>query len=620
MRRRHYLNDAPSCCAKDRSMRRIAALICAGFVVAGTASLRADERASEQYLLDIPTVSAALKDAERLNEESHYAGTPGDRHIAQWMRDELVKDGFETTLEEFQSDVPLLKSAQVSIMGKPRIDFDLREQPIAQDPDGTRSGTGIPFNAFSGSGTAYASVVDAGYGLTEDYRALAQRGIDVRTRIVLVRYGKEFRGLLARRAQQHGASGVIFFSDPAGRDGSQRGPAYPNGPYRPLGAVQRGSLGMPRVSIPTLPVTATVAQRIVGLMRNGITDVPVRLHVDETIKPTALWNTVGTLTGADPTHMVVLGAHRDAWVYGVTDNGAGVTTLLEAARALGYLYHSGWRPQFSIVIAGFDGEEVGEVGSHAYVRMHEGALRNGCIAYINEDENTTGQFFAATAAAPLEQIVPPVTQLVRDPREERQTIFQRWRSQRDGVHLEGPGGGSDFEAFLYDLGIPIVDIGFNGVFGVYHSGFDDLKYATTQADPGFVNHRALAQMVALMAMRLSSGAVPYRLENYVPRMRSELATLSSRHAHDLDPVNRAVNRFATRAATADRDGINGNSEIEVSRRIDRLFYGRNGYAAVAFPDLSAALASESNAAISAAVGRTVHELDDISTQIANAHR
>ena len=601
-------------------MRRIAALICAGFFVAGTASLRADERASEQYLLDIPTVSAALKDAARLNEESHYAGTPGDEHIAQWMRDELVKDGFETTLEAFQSDVPLLKSAQLSIMTKPQIDFDLKEQPIAQDPDGTRSGTGIPFNAFSGNGTVYASVVDAGSGLPEDYRSLAQRGIDVRTRIVLVRYGREFRGLLARRAQQHGASGVIFFSDPAGRDGSERGPAYPNGPYRPLGAVQRGSLSTPRISIPTLPVTAIVAQRLMGVMRNGISDVPVRLHVAETIKPTTLWNTVGILTGADPTHMVVLGAHRDAWVYGVTDNGAGVTTLLEAARALGYLYRSGWRPQFSIVIAGFDGEEVGEVGSQAYVRMHGGELRNGCIAYINEDEDATGQTFAATAAAPLEHVIAPVTQLVRDPREERRTIYQRWRTQRDGVHVAGPGGGSDFEAFLYDLGVPIMEAGFDGVFGVYHSGFDDLKYATTQADPGFVNHRALAQIVALTAMRLSSGTVPYRLQAYVPHMRSALASLSNGHDRDLDPVSQAVNRFAFRAAAADRNGIDGNREIAISRRLDLLFYGRNGYAALAFPDISAAIAGGGNAAISAAVGHTVHELDDISAEIANAHR
>ncbi len=601
-------------------MRRIAALVCAGFFAAGTATLRADQRASEQYLIDVPAVSAAMQDATRLNQESHYAGTPGDQHIAQWMRDELSQDGFDAAIESFQSDVPMLRKAQLSLLTKPRIDFDLRETPIPEDPDGTRKGTGIPFNAWSGSGTASAPVIDAGHGLEADYRALGARGIDVRTRIVLIRYGRQFRGLLARRAQGYGASGVLFFSDPADRDGSLHGPAFPKGPYRPLGAVQRGSVGTPRLTIPTLPITTTNAQRLIGAMRNGITDVPARLHVDETIQHEPLWNTVGVLTGNDPTHMVVVGAHRDAWVYGVTDNGAGVTTVLEAARALGYLYRSGWRPQFSIVIVGFDGEEIGEAGSEAYVRMHEGALQNGCIAYINEDEDATGQLFGATAAAPLEHLIGPATQAIRDPREERRTLYERWRAQRGGVQVEGPGGGSDFEAFLYDLGIPTIEVGFEGPFGVYHSGFDDLLYATTQADPGFVNHRALAQLVAVMTMRLASGTVPYQLSAYTARMRAALRDIAQGNVNDVDPVERAIDRFSSRVAIAERRGIDGNREIRIAQRLNKFFYGRDGYAAVAFPDLSKALTSHNKAAISAAVGRAVHELDDISSEIANAQR
>ncbi|HEV7179615.1 MAG TPA: M28 family peptidase [Candidatus Baltobacteraceae bacterium] len=599
-------------------MRGIAALVCAIFV-AGTVSVRAGERSQEQYLLDVPTVSAALADASRLNEESHYAGTPGDAHIAQWMRDQLAADGFEATLEPFLSDVPYLKSAKLSAMTKPRVDFDLRETPITQDPDGSRKGSGIPFNAWSG-GTAFASAVDAGHGLEADYQALAHRNIDVRTRIVLVRYGGEFRGLLARRALDHGAAGVIFFSDPNDRDGSARGPAYPDGPYRPLGAVQRGSVSTPKLLIPTLPVTATVAERIIGLMHDGVTPMPLRLTVNETVKHTTLWNTVGMLQGADPTHVVVVGAHRDAWVYGVTDNGAGVTTLLEAARALGYVYRSGWRPRFSIVFVGFDGEEIGEVGSQAYVRMHEGTLRNGCIAYINEDENATGQRFGATAAAALENVIPSAAQAVRDPREERQTIFTRWQHQPGGVSISGPGGGSDFESFLYDLGIPMIELGFHGVFGTYHSAFDDLKYATTQADPGFVNHRALAQMVALLTMRLSGGAVPYQLSAYAPRMQAALAKLPASGGEDLTSLKSAIARFGARAAAADHRGIDGNQEITIARRLDALFYGRNGYAAVSFPDLSKALDAGGEAGVSAAIGRTVHELDDISAAIAKAQR
>ena len=582
-------------------------------------SAGADTRTQEQYLLDVPTVSGALADATRINAQMHYAGTPGDRDLAIWMRDRLTSYGFNATNEAFMTDVPQPKRLVLQLLDKPRVDFDLKEAAIASDPDGSRRDVPLPYNAWSGNGDVRALLVDAGYGTENDYASLTRdERIDVRSRIVLVRYGKEFRGNLARRALLHGAAGVIFFSDPDGRDGANRGPAYPDGPYRPLGSLQRGSLGTPRLTIPTLPVTAVVAERLIAAMHGTrITSVPVHLKVDETIKRTTLWNTVGILEGSDPSHMVVLGAHRDAWVYGVTDNGAGISTLLETAHALGYLYRSGWRPRFSIVIAGFDGEEVGEVGSQAYVRMHEGMLRNGCVAYINQDENATGQFFAASAAAALQDTIAPVTARVRDPRTFDRTLYQRWSAQKGGVNVSGPGGGSDFEAFLYNVGIPTIDFGFEGTFGVYHSAFDDLRYATTQADPGFVNHRAAAQAVALLAMRLANGSLAYRFSPYASRMRASLSDLRRQgvSANDLAPLLRAVKRFTARAAWADAHGVDGNTEIPLIQRVDLLYYGRNGYAPVAFPVISATIANGNGPMRTDAIYQTSDALDKISSSL-----
>jgi N-acetylated-alpha-linked acidic dipeptidase len=540
------------------------------------------------------------------------------------MRDVLAQAGFNANIETFTHDVPYARKLTLAVLAGPAKNqqwknFSLEETPIPSDPDGTRPDVGPPFNAWSGSGEVMGNVVDAGHGMPDDYRALAARHIDWRTRIVLVRYGREFRGNLAKRAQDQGARGVIFFSDPADRDGSLRGPAYPDGPYRPNGAVQRGALIEGQIRIPTLPITATNAQRILDTMRDGITQIPYRLTVDMLVKHSAkLWNTVGVLVGKDPTHEIVLGAHRDAWVYGVTDNGSGISVLLDVARALGSLYQNGWRPQYSIVIAGFDGEEIGEVGSHEYVRAHWGALTSGCLAYINEDEATTGQFFEAMAAAALENAVVPLTHNVPDPsHSENLPLYYRWEKQRGGVTVSGPGGGSDFESFLYDAGVPVIEYGFGGVFGVYHSGFDDLIYATRIADPDFMNHRAVAQLVTLTTMRIASGRVGYSFSPYVARMRTALGTLSSTHA-DVSPVQRAIDRFARRAATIDHKGGDGNQEIAIVHRLNRLFYGRNGYAPVAFPDLSGAIASGNGAAISAASGRTAHALDEIGTSLANA--
>jgi N-acetylated-alpha-linked acidic dipeptidase len=581
---------------------------------------RADQRADEQLLIDAITAAASQADSVRVNQESHYASTPGDYHVAQWMRDQLAAAGFNATLETFTHDVPLHQQTALEEYENPHwVKYKLGEVPIPQDPDGTRHDAGPPFNAWSGSGVVTANVVDAGNGLEADYKALAERGIDVRTRIALVRYGAQFRGDLAKRAQDHGASGVIFFDDPASPSGSRSGPAYPDGPYRPLGSVQRGALIEGAIRIPTLPVNALVARRVLATISNGISSVPFRLTVRIDLEHNAkLWNTVGTLPGVDPTHSVVIGAHRDAWVYGVTDNGSGTDVVIQAARALGALYQSGWRPQYSIVVVGFDGEEIGEVGSTSYVNTHAADLGSGCIAYINEDEITTGQIFGASAADALRDAILPATEAIPDPASPSQTLYNRWLKQSRVIQVRGPGGGSDFEPFLYQLGIPIMSVGFHGVFGVYHSGFDDLNFVETQADPGFVNHRAVAQLVALLTMRLASGTVPYHLAPYVVTMSNGVQTIAGTHVNDLAPFIAAINRFAKQAAITDHRGMNGNVEIDVVHRLNKLAYGRSGYAPVPLPALNDAISSGNEAAISAAVGRAVSELDNITGTIAAA--
>lgn len=542
------------------------------------------------------------------------------------MREQLENAGFQATLEQFNHDVPFAKHVELEILNGPRrkpLKLSLLEAALPGDPDGSRPDAGVPFNAWSGSGNVYANVVDAGHGRDADYASLVARHIDIRNRIALVRYGPDFRGIQAKRAQDHGARGVIFFNDPNDGEGSLNGPPYPDGPYRPNVAIQRGSLSEGQIRIPTLPISAVNARVLLNDMRDGITVRPVHLQVMMAVKRNAsMWNTVGVLPGTDPTHMVVLGGHRDAWVYGVTDNGSGVSILLDVARALGFLYKSGWRPHYSIVIAGFDAEEIGELGSQAYVAAHRGQLESGCLLYINEDEATTGQTFGAMAAAAVQDEIPSIVQLVRDPAQNSSaSLFYRWQRQKNGVRVRGPGGGSDFESFLYDVGVPVMSYGFGGVFGVYHSAYDDLHYATTQADPGFANHRAVARLAALTALRFASGQAGYRFSPYIAPMNEALSMLSQQtNAGDLTPVRRSIERFASAAGRIDGRGGDAGREMEIDRRLNKLFYGRVGYRAQPFPDLSAALASRNNAAISAAAGRTAHQLDDISSGLSAATR
>ncbi len=603
------------------------------------AAANARERADEARFLDLPSAQGALDHAAVFGAHPHYAGTPADHALALYARDRLREYGFEARLEEFAAvvDTPrrlaleLFPAGQLYVprngahraRGTPPLGLDLREAGDPADPATLDPAVGLPFNAGSGDGDVVAPLVYAHRGLAADYAALERAGVGVRGAVVLVRYGGAFRGLLARAAQDAGAAGAILYDDPAD-DGAGKGPAYPDGPWRPAASVQRGTLGA-GIHIPVLPVSANNARVLLRALRGpagpagwaGALDAPyplakgpaqVHLVVQLNHERTTLWNTVGVLRGAQPGASVMLGAHRDAWVYGVGDNGAGSIVLLEAARGLGYLARSGWRPKRSVVVALWDGEELGLLGSAAYARAHDAELRHGCAAYLNADENVTGARLEASAAGALGPVLIEASRAVTDPARALTTLHDRWRAQRGGIAVASPGGGSDHESFLFGLGTPVAEIAFAGPFGPYHSSYDTLRYATAWSDPGFVMHRTAAQLYGVVAMRIAAAdALPYAFASYVPALRAGVLRLQARARHDertldLSGLSAAIDRFAGAARKADDAIARGagpanDRTLAAAQQLDRVAYGVNGYAGVAYPEIEAAYARQDDAAL-----------------------
>ena len=125
---------------------------------------------------------------------------------------------------------------------------------------------------------------------------------------------------------------------------------------------------------PTLPgieFSAEDYRRLTRLARTG--DAP-RLSIDTRTRfadedPQA-YNIIGEIRGTEPgAGYVMAGAHFDSWAMadGAVDNGAGVVSVLEAARIL---IATGARPKRSIRFALWGAEEQGLHGSLAYVRRH----------------------------------------------------------------------------------------------------------------------------------------------------------------------------------------------------------------------------------------------------------
>src|SRR5256714_534357 len=367
----------------------------------------------------------------------------------------------------------------------------------------------MPFSGMSPSGDVEADVVYANYGTPNDFDKLEKMKIDVRGKIVLVRYGQNFRGVKVFVAQERGAAGVIIYSDPAD-DGWRRGDKYPDGPWRPDSGVQRGSVGymfefpgdpttpgiasaisvppseriLPQDSaqIPKIPVTPLSYQDAWPILQHlsgpdsprdwqgslpftyhiGPGPTRVRMHLKQDYQFRTLWDVIGRITGSElPDEWVVAGNHRDAWVYGAVDPNSGTAAMLEAVHGIGELLKSGWKPKRTLVFGSWDGEEEGLMGSTEWVEQNEAELRRA-PAYFNMDVGVSGQKFGASAVPSLKQFVRDITKSVPSPK--GGTVYENWeKSAQSPAAVQSPTEAitenHHSPAAQAKAGVPVGDLG-----------------------------------------------------------------------------------------------------------------------------------------------------------------
>ncbi len=557
-----------------------------GFTHSGAAV----QRSTERRFLALPSADR-IRDAHQvLTAQPHMAGSARDRALAEWTRERFERSGLEEVAITTH-DVLLPWPEEVSVeMTAPRPwRAAMREEPIAGDPH-TRvehADSGIPYHAYSKSGDITAPVVYAGRGQPEDYDWLTSRGIDVRGKIVLVRYSVpySYRGFKALTAEQRGAAGILIYSD-AIDDGPAKGKAYPDGPWGPGSHIQRGGIaydfmvpGDPltpgwastpgarrvaasdAVSLPAIvsaPLSFNDARVILEALGGpevppawrgagafpyragpGLAVVRLRVRTDERIRP--VWTVTGLIRGSEqPEDVVIVGNHRDAWVYGGVDPSSGSAALVELAGVLGGMAREGWRPRRSILFASWDAEEFALTSSTEWGEEHQEWLRRHAVAYLNVDSAASGSSLSVLAVPALNQVLDEVARTVRDPMSRlRLAAAARDRKTREGgARLTGTaedvidnrlGSGSDYTVFLNFLGVPVADLSFEGPYGVYHSLYDNHAWVATIADPGFRYHTALVQFWGLVALRLAGAdVVPLDYEPYARRVHEFAADVERR--------------------------------------------------------------------------------------------
>ncbi len=596
----------------------------------------------DQEFLAVPDAAAAGQDLKTLTAAPHVAGSKEDYATAQFVAGKFRAAGLQTQIVPFRVMMNLPKEIQVtaySADGKVLMRGPSREH-VSADPYQDDKRIVTPFHAYSASGDITAEVVYANYGRPQDFAELKARHISVAGKIVIMRYGKNFRGVKVYLAQQNGAAGVIIYSDPAD-DGYFRGDKYPNGPWRPASGVQRGSVqylfkysGDPTTpgvaSEPNLPADKRVAMKdnpdvpkipstplsykdaAPILEALGGPDTPrswqgalpftyhigpgpVKVHmlIQQDYRLRTIWDVIGTIPGTTfPNEWVVVGNHRDAWVFGAVDPNSGTAAMLEAVHGVGALLKGGWKPKRTLMFASWDAEEQGLIGSTEWAEQHQQQLAKAA-AYFNVDVAVSGPNFEASAVPSLKPFVVSITQLVPSP--QGGTVFSAWQAEQDRaahekpaslpslssdhalpVHLDDLGSGSDYTPFLQHLGVPSTDIGSSGPYGVYHSAFDNYAWYVKNADPKFVYLQQQARVLGLEAITMADADVlPYDYAAYGRAVERYLGDARTRAADknltglDFDAALRAAQQFREAGARADAAEQNPTGDFARQNQILR---------------------------------------------------
>nr|XP_009930891.1 PREDICTED: N-acetylated-alpha-linked acidic dipeptidase 2-like [Opisthocomus hoazin] len=589
----------------------------------------------------------------------HLAGTEQNLLLAKQIQGQWKEFGLDSA-ELVHYDVLLSYPNEkqpnyISIIdeqGNEIFNTSLSEPP----PQGYENVTDIlpPYNAFSAQGVPEEDLIYVNYGRTEDFFKLEREmGINCTGKIVIARYGKIFRGNKVKNAISAGAQGIILYSDPA--DYCAPGvDAYPDGWNLPGRGAQRGNVlnlngagdpltpGYPAreytfrykvnegVGIPKIPVhpvgyhDAEVLLRAMGgpaapdsswkgslnvsyNIGPGFTDNSskrkVRMHVHTNNKITRIYNVIGILRGAvEPDRYIILGGHRDSWVFGGIDPTTGAAVLQEVVRSFGKMKMEGWRPKRTIIFASWDAEEFGLFGSTEWAEENARVLQERAVAYINTDSSIEGNYTLRVDCTPLlHKLVYNLTKEILSPDEgyENKSLYESWLEKDPATEnnsyprINKLGSGSDFEAYFQRLGIASGRVRYTknrkaekfSNYPVYHTVYETFELVEKFYDPTFKKQLTIAQLRGKLVYELAdSQVIPFDCRDYGEALKgysSRIYKLAKKHEEQLktykvsfDPLFSAVVNFSKAAAEFHRrlEQVDKKDPVAVRIMNDQLMF------------------------------------------------
>jgi N-acetylated-alpha-linked acidic dipeptidase len=555
-----------------------------------TASASVRERAVEKKLKTLISPEREREFHRYFTSEPHPAGTEQNHKVAEYIAEQWKQQGLEdVVIRQYDVLSSLPREVSLEMVSPIQYKAGLREAAYDVDSDTKNPNVHSAWLSMSANADVTAPLVYAHSGNPEDYDLLRKHGIDVKGKVVLVRYSNpySYRGFKALTAQNEGAAAILIYSDPA-EDGYKKGKVFPDGPWGPETHIQRGAItydfivpGDPLTpgwaSVPgakqipisearSVPHIAAVPlswhdakpllERMGGpkapknwggglpitYRLGGNVRVHVKVDLDTRVMP--YYVVEGRIRGGKhPEQTVVLGNHHDAWEFGGVDPSSGTASMLELSRSLGAILKDGVRPDRTIIFCSWDGEEVGLTGSTEWGEQFEDDLKKNAVAYINVDSSTSGRDFDGSAIASLAPFLLETSASFTDPAT-KLTLHNAWQryvtnrrraeKNKTPVHDASPvnvriGSGSDHTVFLNHDGVPVIGLQFDGPYGVYHSMYDDFYWMNHFGDPGYRYHTLMSQLWGTTALRLANSEIlPFDFAAYARSLREFVVEVQSK--------------------------------------------------------------------------------------------
>ena len=584
-----------------------------------TASDWKNQLATEEVftsLIDDTRFKIHLKE---LTKKPHVAGSKANNDVIDYIAKSMNNAGL--AVKKYPYDIYMSKApgeSYLEIVQPKRQPLSMKEDIVEGDPFSEDEDLWKGWNAYSGSGEVTAEVVYANYGRKEDFEKLKEMGVDVSGKIVIARYGGNFRGYKAKFAEAAGAAGLIIYTDPID-SGYFKGLVYPEGPYYSESTIQRGSLltedftGDPLTpyepalpldgeikikrkkpedaqlhSIPVTPIGYGAAKEILAQMNGDVVPsgwqgglpftyrlqggsaLKVFLKVEQPREFVRVHNVIGTVKGSVyPDEWIILGCHLDAWGFGATDPNSGTAMLLSLSETLGKLVNEGKGPKRSILIGHWDAEEHGVIGSAEWVEEMRDELNAKAVAYMNFDGGVSGKRFGASSSPSLKELVLASAKQVDYPYSDL-SLYDQWRGAKEAPSIGNLGGGSDHIGFYMHVGVPSMSGGAGGTT-VYHSNYDSFRYYERYVDPEFQMGPTIENFAGIMSLRLANATlIPYDLNRYpndlkmhFDRAEEKVRQLKS-DFKGFEKTRQAINELSVAAASATENLSNRVSDKGLS--------------------------------------------------------